>query len=192
MGLKRKIPLNILTIVSAALVANPNIAHAASDHAAAAGVETLIFPIINFTLFAFAVVYLYRKYGAPILMERRVQFETRLNSSQRLLVQAEQDLAAVSDRLASFDEERQEILTSLKREGEAMAEQILRNAQANAEAIDRDGKRRAEREYQQAVGELRRLVVEQASQKARRKLEQNLSAEDDRRLRQAAINSLFG
>ena len=163
----------------------------ASAAAHAPGIETLLFPLINFLIFSSIFVWLYRRYGAPLLRQRRAEIEQMINKWTGQLGQLDRELADVNDQLSSFEAERARMLGEFEVEGDKIAAEIALSTRSAIEALERETKRRISREYGVAEDEIRSEVVRRGAASARKTLFADLSSEQDRRLREEVIERLF-
>jgi F0F1-type ATP synthase membrane subunit b/b' len=183
----KQLLLAIVAIGVLALVLNP----CAGVNPHEAGLCELYYPSVNFTCYVLFVWWLVSKYAVPALRDRKINFELSFNKSSGLLREAEAHLHEAQVSLKHFEAERNEIIERLKREGAQTSDAIVRRAEESAEGIIRDRRRQIEKTQTSAAEEVRQAVVAKAMGRARKSLTERLSNEDDRRLRQEVIDSLF-
>lgn len=170
------------------LFVSPAIAAGGGDHAP--GLGTLLWPAINFFLFGALAVWAYGKLVRPALVDRAVDVEQQLNRSKELRAEAERELEAKKQRLEYLTSEKDELVTRLEKEGEAIAREIIESAQTSAKIIGENAERRVASELSGAKADIRRQVVERAGAIARDRVVRELSLDDDQRLRAEAVASL--
>lgn len=185
----KQLILGIIAVSAIALAVNPDPCGGVPEHEA--GVCQLYFPLVNFVCYLTFVWWLVAKYALPALRDRKVQFEVTYNKAVGQLRDADHELHEAQLSLKHFETEKAEIVDRLKKEGAQTAEAIVRQAQASAEGIERDARRQIEKAQSSAAEEVRHAVVGKAVGRARKALTDKLSTEDDRRLRQEVIDSLF-
>jgi len=194
MNMKR---LKYLALV---LFAHPVVARAAEhvgEHAAEhgaehhAGIETLIWPAVNFFIYAALMRHFYVKFARPALLARSANFEQHVQRAAQVLEDADRELQKLEARLAGISEEQRQIRERLATEGAQIAAQVMTQAEHTANANRRDIGRRIERELNAATSEVKQQVIAKATELARAQLRSGLSTEDDYRLRQDAIRSLL-
>ena len=170
----------------------PSIAFAEEAHGQAAiNWLSLKWPAANFALFIFCAVYLYKKHLAPTLRARSVDIEESLRKVSRDLMEAEAGLDSRQERLKTISGEIQELLAEYEIETQKISAAVLAASRRSAERIGADTGRQIENEINQANAVIRREVILQATEAARKKLAASLSGEDDRKLRQAALRELL-
>lgn len=155
------------------------------------GLETLIWPAANFFLYLCGVIYIYKKYITPVLRARKHAIEEHLGSSDKALRQALAEVEVLEQRLSTIDTETAEIAAQYKKDTERLEENIIAEAKNDAQNIREDAVRRSESEYKQAVFEIRKKIVEQATVKAEAQLKNEITPERDAQLRQHSVRGLF-
>lgn len=174
----------------ALIVTSPAFAFAAEHHEEEFGVDSLIWPAVNFFLYVSLMVYLYKRFVRPLLVSRAAVFEQHLQKAAGVLEDAERELGRAEHRLREIETEQKEIRNRLTADGEHLAARLIEQAHENAAAIKRDVARRIEQETSQAQSEIRQLVIQRATGLARQALERGISPEQDRRLRDQTLKAL--
>ena len=192
----RYLPLVLLSHPMAALAAEHVAEHAAEHGAghgghAPAGIESLIWPAVNFFIYAAMMHHFYKKYARPALLARSANFEQHVQRAAKVLEDADRELHKLEARVQGIAEEQRQIRERLATEGAQIAAQVMTQAEQTANSNRRDVGRRIERELNAATNEVKQLVIAKATEIARAQLRSGLSTEDDFRLRQDAIRSLL-
>ncbi|HQH29009.1 MAG TPA: ATP synthase F0 subunit B [Oligoflexia bacterium] len=175
--------LPLLLICSSAYASGPGAGHEA-------GLSTLIFPAINFVLYAGVIVFAYFKCVRKMLKQRSSDVAESLARAAQTLEQAQAELDDAKRRLAVLEKEKYALSGEFREQGRLMQESIKADSQKNAERIRRDTERRIAGELKKARAEIRQEVSELAAKLARMKLAQELSPEQDRRLREETVNAV--
>jgi F0F1-type ATP synthase membrane subunit b/b' len=171
------------------LLTSPALAAGGAGHHAP-GISTLLWPAVNFCLFCGLAVWAYGKLVRPALVERAVDVERQLNRSAELRAEAERELEAKKRRLEYLTSEKDEMVTRLEKEGEAIAREVIESAHDSVRIIAENAERRVAGELAGAKSEIRREVIERAGVIARDRVIRELSLDDDQRLRAEAVASL--
>ncbi|GEM_PF-3607980 len=181
-----------LGLISATFIADvaPVFAAGADSGHGSPGLDTLFKPAINFFFYLVAVVFIYRKLGAPALLKRHQLIKNELERAAIDLNQAERELEGIAKRLAGIEDERADLLQRYEGEGQQLSESILRNAGVMAERTVQDVKRQIESEIKQANKLLQRESVFLATELAKKKLQSEFLPEEDKRIRQQVLQDL--
>lgn len=168
---------------------------AAAEHGEAHGAGSplahLLWPTVNFCIYLGIVVYVVKRMVNPALKARALEIEAMLQKAHHDIAAADQELQSRLTRKAGISQEQQLVRDRLSHDGQRIAEEIVKNAELSAQQIRNDVQKKVDEELKRASAEVRGLVVEGSSKRARQILRETLSKDDDRRLRQEAINGLF-
>ena len=152
---------------------------------------SLLWPTLNFIIYVTLFIIALKKFINPALKARAVEIEQQLQKASRDIAAAEAELSEREARRRGIAQEQQLIRDRLMQEGERIAKEVLRNGEAAAAEARANVGKKAGRELAKATSEVRQLVIQGSSKRARELLRESLTRDDDRRLRQEAINSLF-
>jgi F-type H+-transporting ATPase subunit b len=152
--------------------------------------STLLFPAINFVLYLGVMAFAYFRLVRKALHQRSVGVEDSLARSAQALAQAEEELNAAKQRLAAIEQEKAELRSDFLEQGRRLQETIRVGAEKSAAEIGRDTERRIAGELKKAKAEIREEVVSLAAKLARMRLTQELSGDEDRRLREETLSAL--
>jgi F-type H+-transporting ATPase subunit b len=148
-------------------------AAAAGDHHAPS-IADLLFPVLNFSLFA-AILY---RFAWPVvkvaIAERRRSIEAEIGEADQAEREAREALAEVEKRRAQEHDERERLLGQLRQEGERERTLLAESARRSAQRLREDARRLGEDEAARAVLEIRRAVVAEAARRAEETLRQRL------------------
>jgi F-type H+-transporting ATPase subunit b len=141
-----------------------------------------IWQALNLALLLGVLVYFGRKPIQNFFFERRMGIQEGLDSSARLLDEAETRLTEWQTRLAELDGEIEEIRSTTHRLAEAERERILADARASAERVRRDSAAAVEQEVRRARTVLREEASDLAVELAERLLRETVNDADRDRL----------
>ena len=170
---------------------------AAPAWASAAGAEhhtppisDVIFPALNFLIYAFIIV----KFALPLvrsfLQSRREEVLGAITQASAKKQQAEALVRDYQAKLTGLDKEVQAIQTELRDEGEREKSKLLSEAQSLAVKIKDDAQFLAEQEVKMARQKIREEMANHAEATARELVQRNLTAADQGRLVQDFIQDI--
>ena len=155
---------------------------AAGDGAHAPSVADLLFPLINFLIFA----YLVKRFGLPLLEVLSEQRRQTLVEAVATAQQAREDAAGrvrnYRELLDVLDEERARIREGLRAEGERERARIVAEAEESAAKLKADADFLAEQEVKMARQQIRGEIASLAQEAAARVIRQHLAAADQDRM----------
>ena len=155
---------------------------AAGDGAHAPSVADLLFPLINFLIFA----YLVKRFGLPLLRQHLKQRREALVEAVATAQQAREDAAGrvrkYRELLDVLDEERARIREGLRAEGERERARIAAEAEESAAKLKADADFLAEQEVKMARQQIRGEIASLAREAAARVIRQHLTAADQDRM----------
>lgn len=145
-------------------------------------ISDLIFPTLNFVIYAFIIV----KYAFPLvrnfLRSRREEVISVITLASAKKQQAEALVREYKTKLAGLDKEVQSIQASWRDEAEREKAKQLIEAQSLAAKIKEDAQFLAEQEVKIARQKIREEMANQAEATARELVRQHLSPADQSRL----------
>jgi F-type H+-transporting ATPase subunit b len=158
-------------------------AHASGGSEEEAGhLGEFMWQTFNLALLLGALVYFGRRPIQSFFFERRMGIQEGLDSSARLLDEAETRLTEWQTRLERLDGEIEEIRSTTHRLAEAERERILADARASAERVRRDSAAAVEQEVRRARTVLREEASDLAVELAERLLRESVNDGDRDRL----------
>jgi F0F1-type ATP synthase membrane subunit b/b' len=175
-----------LTFLATNAVASSD-AHAAAGHVAWG---TLVFPVLNFSLFLFLFSILIRKFVLPAIESRKEHIEIDLDESTAAADEASGQLKSLRTRLENIDGEKNEILTELDAQGRKMAQVIIANGRETAKRMAEETSRHIVSEQARASAEVRRELILEASRLAREEIVKEMTPEVERRVRDKVLDAL--
>lgn len=156
----------------------------------APSITDVIFPALNFLIYAFIIV----KYALPavrsFLKNRREEVIATMTQASAKKAAAQALVDEYKTKLAAVDREVQSLQATLRDEGERDKAKLLGDADAMAAKIKEDARILADQEVKIARQKIREEMALQAEATARALLQRNLSVEDQNRLADEFIQSI--
>ena len=156
----------------------------------APSITDVIFPALNFLIYAFIIV----KFALPAV---RSFLKSRRDEVVATIAQASANKAAAQSlvdeyktKLAGLDRQVRSLQATLRDEGERDKAKLLDEANAMAAKIKADASILADQEVKMARQQIREDMAIQAEATARALLQRNLSADDQNRLADEFIQSI--
>jgi F-type H+-transporting ATPase subunit b len=153
-------------------------------------ISEVIFPALNFILYAFIIV----KYAFPLvrnsLRSRRDEVVATVAQASAKKQQAEASVNEYRSKVGGLDREVQSIETSWREEAEREKARLLAEARTLAAKIKEDAQFLAEQELKVARQRIREEMAGQAEATARQLLQRHISAADQNRLAAEFIQDL--
>lgn len=166
-------------------------AHGGAHGGHHAGIESLVWPTINFAIYLALMSYLYKRFAGPALKARAVTFDEQFRRAERALEDAERELRGAQNRADQIEEEQAAIEARFGAEAQSLSRDIADAARRSIAQIEADVQRRIDSEKARAFEQLRHEAVARAARLAREKLRSGLSADDDYRLRHETLRGLI-
>jgi F-type H+-transporting ATPase subunit b len=173
---------------TAQLWASEAASHGAEHHAPS--VTDVIFPALNFLIYAFIIF----KYAIPpvrtFLKSRREEVIATIAQASAKKAAAQAVVDEYKVKLAAVDREIESLQVTLRDEGERDKAKLIGDANAMAAKIKDDARILADQEVKMARQKIREEMAIQAEATARALLERNLSVDDQSRLADEFIQSI--
>jgi F-type H+-transporting ATPase subunit b len=169
-----------LAAIAVLALALPASAASEGDHGG--GATAFLWQVANLALLVGVLVYFTRRPIRDFLARRRAGVQQDLESSARLLAEAEARLAEWKARAARLDAELAEIRESTRRLAEQERDAILAHARDAAERSRRDATAAVDRELQRARAALSAEAAQLAVDLAGRLLREQVTEDDEQRL----------
>jgi F-type H+-transporting ATPase subunit b len=174
---------------TAQLWASEAASHGAAEHHVPS-VTDVIFPTLNFLIYAFIIV----KYALPavrsFLKSRREEVIATRSQASAKKAAAQALVDEYKAKLTVVDREIQSLQTTLREEGERDEVKLIADANALAAKIKDDARVLADQEVKMARQKIREEMAIQAEATARALLQRNLSIDDQNRLANEFIESI--
>ncbi|HEY2387290.1 MAG TPA: ATP synthase F0 subunit B [Candidatus Binatia bacterium] len=169
-----------ITTVAPVLAAEEGAETHGGEHEHVPGIGDLLFPAINFALFAVILV----KYVVPNLrvsLQRRASDITDAAASSRAVLQeAEGAMTAARSRMQGVAAEREAIRNDLVTAANRHAERVHQQAEETGKRRLADAELVAEQERRRALAEVRAEIAASATALAESRLRASLSSDDQR------------
>lgn len=173
---------------TAQLWASEAASHGAEHHEPP--ITDVIFPALNFLIYAFIIV----KYALPavrsFLKSRREEVIATMSQASAKMAAAQGMVDEYQAKLAAVDREVQTLQATLRDEGERDKAKLLADANAMAAKVKDDARILADQEVKMARQKIREEMAIQAEATARALLQRNLSVDDQNRLADEFIQSI--
>jgi len=167
-------------------------AAAPGAHGHAPSMTSLIFPLINFLIFAFLIYRFVLPPARRYLVSRREEILGAVRSADESKEKADSTLRAYRDRLASVDNETKILLETLRAEGEREKARILREAVELASKIRADADFVSQQETKVARQRIREEIAQIARETAESTIRTNLKATDQERFVEQFLHGIEG
>lgn len=170
----------VAVILSAAMILILNV-----EPALAAGggwADTDWYRTMNFGVLFIALFFLLRKPLSGALNSRIKGIKDQLDELESKKKKTEEELARYKDKLASLDQEAEEIVARYIEQGKAAKARILEEAEQTAQKLEEQAKRNIEHEFKQAEEKLRGEILEKALMQAEELIKGDISSDDQDRL----------
>lgn len=153
-------------------------------------ISEVIYPALNFLIYAFIIV----KYALPavrgFLKSRREEVITTMSQASAKKAAAQALVDEYKTKLTSVDRDVQTLQATLRDEGERDKAKLISGANTMAAKIKADAKVLADQEVKMARQQIREEMALQAEASARALLQRNLSVDDQNRLADEFIQSI--
>jgi len=183
-----KLELREAFVFGALFVAVPLDAYAAGG--GGNPVMTLVWSIINFSLFFFLMLYIYKKNVARLVRARSARISEHLQRSKNALAEAEQEYSELKEKLNNIEGVKKDLFDRYNEEGRKQSTLLIEAGNSSAVRIKSDADRQVETELSQESKKIRKEVVSTAVGKARKQLS-SLSEDEDRKLRADALKNFL-
>lgn len=138
--------------------------------------------IVNFLLFLFILFKWALPAAKKVIADRHKAIVDLVRHADETEARANEALAQTKSRLAGVDAELSGLLDQAKSLASAQAADLEQTARADAERLRAQAKAEIERERQAAVEEIRRLMLNQAFERATAELQSSMNPERQRQL----------
>lgn len=190
-GTKENSVVNSVTAVAAVaavlFLAAPVYAAAPGGSGETPSITSLLWPTVNFFLYATVICYGYKRLAAPALKQRRIEVKQQYERGRQELAEARQTHELLVAQRENIEAEKAKVVQDLEREGAQLAQQVLQKAKNDAQYRSRDVERRIAGELIRVETQLRASAVRAAAEKARQSLQAGLDPQRDQGLRRKAI-----
>ena len=173
-----------------------NAGHEGADHGGGhhqtAGIESLIWPAINFAIFFAICVWIYRNKLAPLMAKRADDFDSHRRESEKLMQQAEAELRAVELASKNLPNEKEGLLTRALTDGRNLSDVIAEDATKQIAFMKQSLEKRIAVEGRAAEAEVKMKLIERAASLSREGLMKELSVDQDRSFRESCFQDFVG
>lgn len=142
----------------------------------------LIYPWINFVIFAGLLFYFLREPFKDFLGDRRERLRKALEEVSRARLEAETRFKGCRKKVAAADQTIQQLKEELRQEGEMEKSILIRRSKEYAHKIREDAARMTDQELARARETLKKKTFVLALTLARKKIEASITPQDQQRL----------
>ncbi len=182
----RKILLAVVFSVVLMFWCGPVLGSGGDGHGETTGtkgwVATDTYRVINFAILAVGLFLLLRRPVAQALNSRIAGIREQLSELETKKEEAEKELSSYKEKLALLEKEAEKIVEEYIKQGNEAKERILKEAERTAEKLEEKARRNIEHEFKQAKLRLQGEIIEQALEKAEKKIIEKITSEDQDRL----------
>jgi F-type H+-transporting ATPase subunit b len=144
--------------------------------------RSVFYAVINFAILVGILVYFLKKPTKEFFASRATLIRTTITQAQELKSNAERKYAEYERRLQSIDAERQELIASLKKDGELERGRIIQTAQEQVSSLKTTSEKIMAQELRKAKEELKRDAVILAAELAEKLIQENITPQDQGRI----------
>ncbi len=188
--MKKQIIKNVFLILTILI---PAVAFAVgSDHGDghSAGISSLKFYIINFTIYAALIFYIAKKNLPSSWEARRKSLEASIHSSREKMDTLEKSYSEAKAKLLKVDDDIKNIRVNIAAETKREVEEIAQSAKLAVQRIEKQIVDTLGAEQRSFENEMRRIYTESALKLAEEKIKSQINAESDKSLRDSTINNI--
>jgi F-type H+-transporting ATPase subunit b len=138
--------------------------------------------VLNFSILAIGLFLVLRKPVSQALNDRIKGIKEELEELEGRKAEVEKQLNEYNTKLATLDEEADQVIAEYVRQGEEAKARILKEAESAADKLEEQAKKNIENEFKQAKEQLQAEIVEKALVKAEEMVKEKISPEDQERL----------
>jgi len=156
--------------------------HGSEEASSAAAWKDFFWRCVNFALFLGIIYKLAGDKIKDFFGGRTKEIESNFQSLEKRRSEAEEKLKQVEARIANLEQERQEILSEAKRQGEAIKNAIIEKAYKEAEEIKKQAEIKAQQEFEQAIEMLRAEMADKIIESAEKIIINRLGVKEQEQL----------
>ena len=138
--------------------------------------------VLNFTVLAVGLFLVLRKPVSQALGGRNNGIKEELEELETRKADVEKQLVAYNAKLATLDQEAEQVIAEYVRQGEDAKARILKVAEASAEKLKEQARKNIAHEFQEAKEALQAEIVDKALVKAERIIKAKVGSDDQERL----------
>ncbi|HMO17676.1 MAG TPA: ATP synthase F0 subunit B [Oligoflexia bacterium] len=157
---------------------------------ASSDIGTLLWPSINFALYLFLMIFIYRRFARPVLRNQKIEVESAVVKAQNEYATLESEYEQVRRQLENVAEEKTRIISELEEQGGVLASEIVALANQKAERLLSDVRIRVASETQKLSGEVLEVMLDGALGSVRNRLSTSFTESDDARFIKSVIGNL--
>ena len=144
--------------------------------------KTDTYKVMNFSILAAGLVWIFLKVGRPALAARIEGIKKDLDDLAARKEEAKKELALYEERLSGLAAESQRIVAEYIRQGEVARDKILAEAAGAADRLREQARRHMEHEIKEARARLTAEIVGKAMEASEKIIRTNINSDDQERL----------
>lgn len=146
-------------------------------------IQTLLWPIINFLILVFGLIYLTKSNFIQFISNRHTQIKSDLEKVRIQLVNAEKEFSLYQEKLKNLDQEMRDLYSQSKVDMENAKLTILSNAKKMSDTIVADAKTSSETMVSDFKNKIKDDLIQQVLIKSETLIRTRLTGEDKERFR---------
>lgn len=148
------------------------------------------FRILNLALFIGVIWYFFGAKIKGFFTDRSKGIANEISGLEQKKATAQEKLTEIEQRISDLDSQRDSILDTYRKQGEALEAEIVANAKKSAEQISEQAKVAAQNEIDQALEAMRSQVADEIINAAEVALAKKLSASEQAKLVDKYLNKV--
>lgn len=143
---------------------------------------TIVSQVVNLSILIFVLVYLLKKKASDHFKERSASYQALLTRAEAAQKEAEENKKEIYERLQKLEQNAEATVSQARIDAAELKAKILEDAQNLAKKLKEESKRTADFEIQRAKEEIRKELLQEAIQDARKAMESGVEGSDQKRL----------
>lgn len=153
-------------------------------------IKGFVFPYINFAIFLFLALKLFKKPLINMMANKKVEFERLVKEANRAKEEAEKKNAELTERLNRMDREIAEMSDKALKDAKERADDMVAKAELLANHLKEEARRMAEAELVRAKKALRAEIIAEAKAQTIKKIQTDLDDKSQANLVHKKITQL--
>ena len=150
----------------------------------------LIAPVVNFLIFMFLAVKLFKKPILGMIAARKEAYEGMVAEASKAKQEAEEKQKELDSRIASLDSEMEEMRENARKTAEATAKAQIEKAKNLAEHMKEESKRMADAQFKQAKEQLQADILAEVTLQVTDRLKKDIAESKHKSLVTSRIDHL--
>lgn len=151
-------------------------------HGAKGWVATDTYRVMNFGVLAVVLFFVLRKPAGKALNDRIKGIQHQLEDLENRKSDAEKQLADYAEKLATLEQEANQIVDQYIKQGQDAKARIIEEAKETADKLEEQARKNIEREFERAKAKLQSDILEKSLAKAEEIIREQITPEDQNQL----------